>query len=56
MELEELEKQIRTLVDTSQEQGSYTIDFNANNLQSGIYFYRLKAASRIFIKKMMLIQ
>ncbi len=36
--------------------GSYEITFNAENLPSGVYFYRLKAGSFIKTKKMVLMK
>ena len=49
-------QKVRTLVDKLQEQGLYNINFNANNLQSGIYFYRLKTQYGIKTEKMMLVK
>lgn len=36
-----LGKEVQTLVNDSKESGLYTIRFNGNNLNSGMYFYRL---------------
>ncbi|MDZ7766536.1 MAG: T9SS type A sorting domain-containing protein [Melioribacteraceae bacterium] len=36
-----LGREIITLVNQFQNAGRYTIDFNADGLSSGIYFYRL---------------
>ncbi|MFA6025055.1 MAG: T9SS type A sorting domain-containing protein, partial [Ignavibacteriaceae bacterium] len=36
--------------------GNYTIDFNAGNLNSGIYFYRIETSGFIQAKKMILLK
>lgn len=38
-----LGREIRTLVEEIKQAGKYTIDFNAENLASGIYFYRINS-------------
>ncbi|MBN1637411.1 MAG: T9SS type A sorting domain-containing protein [Ignavibacteriales bacterium] len=45
-------REIETLVNENKSSGTYEIEFNASNLVSGIYFYRLKIANFISIKKM----
>ncbi len=49
-----LGKVISTLVNRYQNPGNYEIIFNANNLPSGIYFYKLQAGNFISTKKMIL--
>ena len=51
-----LGEEVKTLADEYQEAGKHTVQFNANNLASGIYFYQLKSGSFIQIKKMVLIR
>lgn len=51
-----LGREIRTLVDEFQNSGSYTVEFEANNLSSGIYFYALKMGQFSEQKKMMLMR
>ncbi len=58
-----LGREINVLVNETKQPGFYEVDFNAANLQSGIYFYKLDAASRtesqqVFskVKKMMLVK
>ena len=51
-----LGREVITLVNDNQKAGYYTIDFNASNLSSGIYFYRMIASDFVAIKKMLLIK
>ncbi|MCF6271305.1 MAG: T9SS type A sorting domain-containing protein [Melioribacteraceae bacterium] len=51
-----LGKTITTLVDKSQETGSYKVIFNATELSNGIYFYKINAGEFISIKKMLLLK
>ncbi len=47
---------VATLVNSSQSEGIHKVTFNANWLNSGLYFYKLKAGNYTQIKKMMLIK
>ena len=49
-------KEIESLVDQVQSPGQYTVTFHANDLPSGIYFYRLDAGSFAETKKLILLQ
>lgn len=49
-------REIRSLVNSELNGGGYSFDFNANNLASGIYLYKLQAGEFTDIKKMMLIK
>ncbi|MCS7210102.1 MAG: S8 family serine peptidase [Chloroherpetonaceae bacterium] len=51
-----LGREVATLVNARQEAGRYQVTFNATNLASGIYFYRLQAGSFVETKKMMLVK
>jgi CubicO group peptidase (beta-lactamase class C family) len=51
-----LGKEIKVLVNKEQDAGDYGIEFNAGNLVSGIYFYKLKAGSFVKTKKMILLK
>jgi len=44
------------LVNEYRTAGSYSINFNANNLSSGIYYYKLTAGKFSETKKMILIR
>jgi hypothetical protein len=50
-----LGREIKVLVDENQEKGLYEVEFDANDLVSGIYFYRLEAFNTT-VKKMLLIK
>jgi hypothetical protein len=47
-----LGREVKVLVDESQSAGTHTIEFNASNLPSGIYFYRIRANEKTEVKKM----
>ncbi len=47
---------VKTLVDNYQAQGEYSINFNAGNLASGVYFYRLQAGNFTAAKKLLLLK
>lgn len=49
-------KNIQTLVNSNLIAGEYEVDFNAMNLSSGIYYYRLTTGSFVETKKMNLIK
>lgn len=51
-----LGNEVARLINEERNAGSYEIDFNAQNMASGIYFYELKAGSFIQTKKMLLLQ
>ena len=47
---------INVLVDEIQDEGYHEIEFDATNLPSGIYLYRLVANENIQVKKMILLR
>ncbi len=51
-----LGREIQTLVNRRQNAGSYTVIFDGNRLPSGMYFYRLKTASFVSTRKMVLLK
>ncbi len=51
-----LGRKVATLVNKKQAPGNYSVQFNASNLPSGIYFYRLEAGSFTKVKKMVLLK
>jgi hypothetical protein len=53
---DELGRDVATLVNNEQAAGNYTVDFDASNLASGIYFYRLQAGDFVQMKKMILMK
>lgn len=51
-----LGRHVATLVDDRVEAGSHTVRFDAGNLSSGVYLYRLNAQNRIISKKLTVIK
>ena len=51
-----LGSEVASLVNEEKDSGVYTVSFDASNLSSGIYLYRLQAGSFIQTKKMILIK
>ncbi|MCP4633533.1 MAG: T9SS type A sorting domain-containing protein [candidate division Zixibacteria bacterium] len=45
-----------TLVNENQNAGTYTVNWDASNISSGIYFYKLTAGEREFTKRMSLLK
>lgn len=51
-----LGREVASLVNEFKQAGYYSLDFNASNLSSGIYFYKLQANDFTDIKKMVLVK
>jgi photosystem II stability/assembly factor-like uncharacterized protein len=51
-----LGNEVATLVNEEKPAGSYKVNWNASNLSSGIYFYRIHTGSFVSTKKMILIK
>jgi hypothetical protein len=49
-------KEVAVLFSDPLEAGTYNVDFNASNLASGVYFYKLAAGKFTDVKKMVLIK
>jgi hypothetical protein len=51
-----LGREIATLVNEMKSAGSYTATFNAANMPSGVYYYKLKAGNYSSVKKLLLLK
>jgi hypothetical protein len=51
-----LGREVTTLVNGTQSAGTHSIDFNASNLASGLYIYKIQAGNFTQSKKMMLLK
>lgn len=51
-----LGREVATLINSELNAGSYTVDFNASSLSSGVYFYKLTANNFSDVKKMLLVK
>ncbi len=51
-----LGQEVKELVNGYEEPGSYTVNFDAANLPSGIYFYKLQSGNITAVKKMLLLK
>ena len=51
-----LGRQVATVIDEVKPPGNYQVEFNAANLPSGVYFYRIQAGSFNQVRKMLLIK
>ena len=51
-----LGKEVATLVNSEQQSGRYEVNFNATNLASGVYLYRIKVNDYVAVKKMLLLK
>ncbi|MCP5062081.1 MAG: T9SS type A sorting domain-containing protein [Ignavibacteriae bacterium] len=51
-----LGKEITTLVNEKQKSGNYEVTFDANDLPSGVYFYKLQSGNFSSTEKMILLR
>ncbi len=49
-------QEVATLMNQQMEQGNHKVKFDASNLTSGIYFYKLESGNFVSVKKMMLLK
>ncbi|MCG8605635.1 T9SS type A sorting domain-containing protein [bacterium] len=49
-------QRVATLVDGVRQAGSYTVNWDASNLASGVYVYRLDTGDRVFSRRMLLLK
>ena len=49
-------EEVAVLVDGFSESGFFEVSFNASNLPSGVYLYKLQSANSVQTKKMMLLK
>jgi len=51
-----LGREVTELIDEYKNPGTYQVEFDASNLSSGIYFYKLQAGEYSSVRKMMLVK
>lgn len=51
-----LGREVATLVNDFKDVGTYSVSYNAINLASGIYFYKIQAGKNVSIRKMLLLK
>lgn len=51
-----LGREVAVLVNERKAPGSYTVQFNASGVASGVYFYRLTAGTYVESRKMVLMK
>jgi len=51
-----LGREIETLVNERQNAGNHSVQFNASNLPSGLYFYKMEAGTYRDTKKLLLLK
>ncbi|MGE5805406.1 MAG: T9SS type A sorting domain-containing protein [Ignavibacteria bacterium] len=49
-------EEVSTLVKEYKNAGNYDIDFNAGDIESGVYFYRLVSGSSSSVKKLIVVK
>jgi len=49
-------REVATLINKQQSAGNHDVHFNASNLTSGVYFYKIEAGSFASVKKMLLLK
>ena len=51
-----LGREVTTLVNTTKDAGNYEVNFDASNLASGLYIYKIQAGNFVQSKKMLLLK
>jgi hypothetical protein len=51
-----LGREVATLVNEQKEPGNYSVPFDASNIASGVYFYRLTSGSFVDVKRMLIMK
>ena len=51
-----LGKEVKVLVNSHQQPGSYEVMFDGTSLSSGIYYYKLESNNRVLVKKLILMK
>jgi hypothetical protein len=51
-----LGKEVATLVNGQNDSGKHKVEFNATDLNSGVYFYRIESGSFVDTKKLILLK
>jgi hypothetical protein len=51
-----LGKEVTELVNETKDKGMYEVTFNANNLPSGMYYYKIQSGEFTDVKKMLLLK
>ena len=51
-----LGREVTIIVNEVKQAGNYSVTFNASNLPSGVYLYRLTTGSYIFVRKLILLK
>jgi Secretion system C-terminal sorting domain len=51
-----LGREVKTLLSRQLNAGEYEIEFNADNLSSGMYYYRLQSGDNVSVRKMTLVK
>ncbi|MGD1045464.1 MAG: T9SS type A sorting domain-containing protein [Bacteroidota bacterium] len=51
-----LGREVETLVNSYKNAGTYSVNFNASRLASGVYFYKIQSEKNVSVKKMLLLK
>jgi flagellar hook assembly protein FlgD len=49
-------REVKQLVSEVKQAGYFSVQFNASNLSSGVYFYKMQAGEFLNVKKMVLVK